>query len=168
MKKIVIVDADDNEIGAKSFSELDLQHIIFRVSAVWISNAEGEVLLAQRTHEAPHSPGAWGPSAAGTIEVGETYDSNIVKETEEELGIAMPFSAFTKGPKIFSTVPNPKRQYFTQWYYATVDKQLSDFDIQEDEVAAIRWVPRENILEELTEKPDDFIEAYQEIIKLIP
>ena len=60
---------------------------IYRVSSLWITNSKGEVLLARRAFNKKHDPGKWGPAVSGTVEEGETYESNIIKETEEELGI---------------------------------------------------------------------------------
>ena len=32
-------------------------------------------------------PEVWGPAVSGTNEEGETYDSNIIKEAQEEIGL---------------------------------------------------------------------------------
>lgn len=166
--QIIIVDEDDNEIGEQSFDEVDLSNIIYRVSAVWVSNSKGEVLIAQRALTKKHNPGAWGPSAAGTVEAGETYDENIINELKEEIGVSLNIEELTKGIKRFTHGQTPDRRYFTQWYYITVDKPIEDFVIQKEEVAEIRWVPKDKLLEVLTEKPQDFLDSFPEIIKLIP
>ena len=122
--KIIIVDEDDNEVGVKTYDEIDYATDIYRVSAVWINNSKGEVLLAQRAFDKKHSPGALGPSAAGTLEVGETYDENIIQEIKEEIGISLNIEELTKGPKTFTHGQNPDRRYFTQWYYTMIDTRI--------------------------------------------
>lgn len=165
---IIIVDKDDNEIGIKNFDTVDYLKDIYRVSAAWVSNSQGEVLIAQRAFDKAHSPGCWGPSAAGTIEVGETYDQNIIHELEEEIGLTVTLADLTKGTKIFTHADNPNRRYFTQWYYTKADKPAEEFVIQKDEVEAVRWVAKEKLLAELTEKPKHFLDSFEEIINFIP
>ncbi|MFA6422790.1 MAG: NUDIX domain-containing protein, partial [Candidatus Buchananbacteria bacterium] len=86
MAKIIIVNENDEAIGHKERNELDFSDI-YRVSGLWITNLKGEILLAQRAFTKNHDPGKWGPAAAGTVEEGEDYETNILKEAEEELGL---------------------------------------------------------------------------------
>src|SRR3989338_11488629 len=86
MKDIIIVNENDEIIGFKKRGTLKPEDI-YRVSALWIENSKGEVLLAQRSFSKKHHPGLWGPAVAGTNEEGETYEENIIKEAEEEVGL---------------------------------------------------------------------------------
>lgn len=47
MEKQIIVDKDDNVVGAKERNEI-VQSDIYRVSCLWLRNLKGDVLLAQR------------------------------------------------------------------------------------------------------------------------
>lgn len=85
-QKIIIVDENDEIIKHKERGTLN-QSDIYRVSALWIQNSKGEILLAQRSFNKKNHPGKWGPAVAGTNDEGETYESNIVKEAEEEIGL---------------------------------------------------------------------------------
>ena len=96
---IVVVDGEDNVIEHKSREAVDREGLIYRVSALWIKNSSGESLLARRARTKTHSPGMWGPAAAGTVEEGESYEKNIIKEAEEELGVEN--TSFDMGPKTF-------------------------------------------------------------------
>ena len=82
--RIPIVDENDNVIknidaGEKKPGEIS------RVSALWVTSEEGEILLAQRAVTKKRDPGCWGPAVAGTVEEDETYEDNIIKEAEEEI-----------------------------------------------------------------------------------
>ena len=149
--KITIVDQDDNVIGAKSRDEL-LVTDIYRVTSLWIENSKGEVLLAQRAFTKSHDPGKWGPAVAGTVEEGETYDSNIYKEAREELGLEG--LVFEKGIKKYS---EGKWRYFVQQYLLTIDKPSKEFKIQKDEVAEVKWFSRQELKELVNTRPDDFL-----------
>jgi isopentenyldiphosphate isomerase len=97
MIKIIIVNEKDEIIGFKERSKVKTDDI-YRVSALWAENAKGDILMAQRAFSKMNSPGKWGPAVAGTVEEGETYDSNITKEAEEEIGLVN--SKFGKGEKV--------------------------------------------------------------------
>lgn len=116
--KIIIVNENDEIIGYKPRDSLNRQDI-YRVSALWIKNSKGDILLAQRSFSKKHHPGKWGPAAAGTVEDGETYDSNIIKEAEEELGLTG--YRFENGPKALVSGNYP---YFRQFYTLFLMKRL--------------------------------------------
>lgn len=84
--KIIIVDENDTIIGHKNRDSME-DGDMYRVSALWIQNSKGDILLAQRSFDKRNDPGKWGPAVAGTVEEGETYESNIIKEAEEEIGL---------------------------------------------------------------------------------
>lgn len=150
MGKIVIVDKSDKIIGHKEREALDPDDI-YRVSVLWLTNSKGEILIAQRSFNKPHNPGQWGTSVAGTVDEGETYYENIIKETWEEIGLRgiQP----KKGPYGRNS---GEHNYFYQWYLCEADMDIEDFNIDREEVEAIRWVTKEQLLREIEESPDDF------------
>lgn len=157
---ITIVDEQDNIIGYKD-REIGLgPNDIYRVSALWITNSKGEVLLARRAYNKSHDPGKWGPAVAGTVEQGETYESNILKEAYEELGLTG--IKFEVGPKKYRVTS--KYSYFGQWYYLKIDKPINEFKIQEDEVAEIRYFSKEDLKREVAEKPDEFLNSIKNFL----
>ena len=163
--KIVIVDKDDNVIGVKERLSLVDSEDIYRVSALWLTNSKGEILLAQRSFDKNNDPGKWGPAVAGTVDEGESYEENIYKEAEEELGIKD--VKFKIGPKT-STLerPNVKHLHFTQWFTLSIDRDIKDFKIQEDEVEQIKWFSKEEILKINNKDPEFFLKGIEEKVKL--
>lgn len=77
-----IVDGNDKVIGKKLRSEIT-KNDIYRVSSLWIFNKNKELLIAQRPMWKKNDPGKWSESVVGTLEDGETYESNLVKEAKE-------------------------------------------------------------------------------------
>lgn len=157
--KIQIVNDQDAIICLKERSELDYKADIYRVSALWLTNTKGQTLLAKRAAVKANDPGKWGPAVAGTIDEGETYDSNIYKEAEEEIGLAG--EQFTKGPKTLIRHP---RTYFCQWYFVTLDRNVDSFVLQEDEVDELAWIDTEQLKQELKSNPDKYVPAMQQIV----
>lgn len=155
--KIIIVDKNDKIIGHKYRKGLIDEKDIYRVTALWVTNSKGESLLAQRSFNKNNDPGKWGPAIAGTVDEGETYEDNIYKEVEEELGIKD--VKFEIGPKT-STLERPgaKHLHFTQWFTVNIDKNIENFKIQEDEVEQIKWFSKKEILK-INEKDSKFFLA---------
>lgn len=140
--KIIIVDENDNEIGIEERTEARKNKRIWRATGLWIKNDRGELLLSRRAWTKEHDPGEWSLSVAGTVDEGETYDSNIKKEAKEELGLVN--VDFAKGPKVFFR-HNDDTGVFAQFYFLELDKAATDFKLMEEEVAEVRWFPLEEI-----------------------
>jgi len=132
--KIVVVDEEDDVVGAEERSVVDEMGLRYRVSGLWVRNSGGDVLLARRAFTKSHYPGRWGPAVSGTVDEGESYEDNIVKEAEEEIGLSG--VDFEKGPKVKMS---GKYNHFTQWFVAVVDEPVDFFKIQEEEVVEVRW-----------------------------
>lgn len=152
--KVVIVDENDNPIGLRE-REQWAEGEIHRVSALWLKNPEGKFLLCQRALMKKHAPGKWGPAVAGTVDEGEDYVSNIIKETKEEIGIDITKDQLILGPK-FLVGPSTNRR-FTQWFLATLDIPPSAIITPPDEVMDSKWVTEDELKKWLAEKPDDFV-----------
>lgn len=150
-KLIVIVDAEDNVLGFKKRE--DVIDDIYRVSALWVTDTDGNILLAQRALTKKHHPGLFGPAVAGTVEQGETYEYNIQKEAEEELGL--------EGldiQEIKTEFHNGTYQHFTRWYQTEIDKCI-EISLQEDEVASVRWFNPQELKALLEDQPELFLES---------
>jgi len=156
--KIIIVNENDEIIGSKERGTLN-QSDIYRVSALWIQNSKGEILLAQRSFNKKNHPGKWGPAVAGTIDEGESYESNIIKEAEEEIGLKN--HHFQKS---FHNFNDGEHKHFTQWFFALVDKNIEEFTIQKEEVEKIKWFVKEDLIKELNGSPDKFLKSMKDCI----
>lgn len=157
-----VVDEADEVIGHKLRHEVNFKKDIYRISAVWITNSKGEVLIAQRAFDKDKDPGKWGPSAAGTLEKGETYESNVYKEAEEEIGLSG--VTFKLGPKQRFGEP---RQAFCQWFTAVVDKPAIDFRLQEEEVEKLAWFPKDQLTKDVSAHPEKYTPSMPTILKTL-
>lgn len=158
---IQIVDENDNLIGHKDRAEVDPEKDIYRASALWLTNSKGEVLLAQRKFSKDHDPGKWGPAVSGTVDEGETYESNIYKEAEEEIGVKG--ETFKLGPKARVT---KGYNFFCQWFNLSFDWPLEKFVPQETEVEKLVWISEQELVKDVAENPDKYLPTMAEIVKL--
>jgi len=151
--RIIITNDQDEVIGHKDRSAI-LPEEIYRVAALWITNSNGDILLAQRQLSKRNDPGLWGPAVAGTVDEGETYDSNIRKEAEEEIGL-----------NNIRTIKSKKRRYagehnyFCQWYTLAIDKTADEFTIQVEEVEQVKWFSRDELAKELRDNPGNYLKG---------
>ena len=157
--KIQIVDNQDHLIGVKERTVVNYKTDIYRVSALWLTNSKGQTLLAKRAAVKDKDPNKWGPAVAGTIDEGETYDINIYKEAEEEIGLTG--EQLKKGPKILIKHP---RTYFCQWYFVSLDRDTDSFVMQADEVDTLEWVDIERVKQELKTNPEKYVPAMPQIV----
>lgn len=156
-----IVDEHDNVIGHKDRKDVHPKTDIYRVSALWITNSHGDVLLAQRSFNKKNSPGRWGPAVAGTVEDDETYLENIIKEAEEEIGLKNVI--FNKMQK--ERIRSP-RNYFCQWYGVTIDEPASVFKIQEEEVEQIKWINYDELLQDVEKHPEKYVQGLKRFLQI--
>ncbi|MCD6398435.1 MAG: NUDIX domain-containing protein [Candidatus Aenigmarchaeota archaeon] len=160
MEDITVVDENDNAIGYKERGKIKPDDI-YRVSALWIKNSRGDILLAKRALTKKNDPGKWGPSVAGTVGNGESYEENIVREAEEELGLKgiKP----VKGPKVRTY---GKHNFFCQWFILTIDKKISEFRIQKEEVDRVKWFSKEELIKMLESNPEYFLNDMKKYVEL--
>ena len=157
--KIPVVDENDSVLEFKERDEVKREEI-YRVSALWITDSSGRVLLARRAYDKSHHPGMWSPAVAGTVEE-ESYEENIIKEAFEELGLRD--LKLEKGPKTRTTADYI---HFTQWFIVVIDKDISEFKICKEEVAEIKWWSEQELKKALLEHPEEFLSKMGDYLKL--
>lgn len=152
MEEVVLVNENDEVVGRKERAKLAPEDI-YRVSVLWVTNTKGDVLLAKRSKFKKY-PGAWSSAVAGTVEAGESYDDNILKETAEEIGLAVELQDLRRGPKF--RFKNDKSNNFSQWYFYTTDKAADSFIVQESEVERLEWFEVDTLKTMLQQSPEAF------------
>lgn len=159
----IIVDENDSPIGSRHWRDMQYEDI-YRVSALWLTDRKsGDILLAQRRWDKQNDPGKWASAVAGTVEVGETYKGNIVKETAEEIGLSN--LDFRRGPKTFTD--DGKHKFFCQWFLADVDKDKTKIEFQKEEVEAIAWMPKKDLIEEVKKIPQKYVPSMPANLKAL-
>ena len=107
---------------------------------VCIFNEQGEMLIQQRQSTKRWYAGLWDYSVGGSAVAGDTSLAVAERETLEELGLQVSLAG--------------RKPAVTRWYGAMIDDYyslplnvaLSDLHLQREEVQAVRWASREDIL----------------------
>ncbi len=86
---LILVDADDQEVGSSTKEQChDGEGILHRAFSVFMFNAQGELLLQQRSQEKRLWPLYWSNSCCSHPRFGETIEQAALKRAREELGVS--------------------------------------------------------------------------------
>jgi len=91
-----LVDPDTNRVIGRA--PRDLCHgdpsLIHRAVHGAVFHPDGRILLQKRSQTKRVQPGRWDMSVGGHLISGEDWSDALLRETEEELGVKVPFSSF--------------------------------------------------------------------------
>lgn len=82
-----ICDADDRVVGQAPRSVVHARGDLHRAVHCWVVRPGGELVLQMRSATKDKHPSTWTSSASGHVDAGEDYDTAIVRELREELGL---------------------------------------------------------------------------------
>lgn len=154
--------------------ECHKQGLWHRAVYAFVFNKNGDVLLQKRSGKKKLWPNLWDVTVGGHVLAGEFGYQALIREVKEELGIEIEESDIKY--LISATSTNVKgdiiNNHFNEGYIITTDVDISEIELQKEEVSDIRWFTKEEILqriennyEELTEKsgPWNLLKRYYEI-----
>jgi isopentenyldiphosphate isomerase len=159
MPDIVTANDNDEVIGsAKRVEKYSLgAGVYYRMSVLWVVNDKGQVLLAKRAATKDSNPDKWGPSAAGTVEVGETYESNVYKEAEEEIGLT--------GFEFAELYTSKGYKGIAKLFAVRCNWPIEKFTKQDEEVAALKWADLTELQKDAAANPDKYVNNFAESMK---
>lgn len=150
--KITIVNQLDEVIGTKESAKLTPKDI-YRVSALWLTNPQGKILLAKRSKAKMHDPGKWGPVASGAVSAGEDYGDCIIRLIQEGIGLDN-----LEFHELQSLRRSHTHNYFCQWFSAVTDKKEDELAI-DDKLEEVKWFTRAELEEDVKKHPRKYIAA---------
>lgn len=120
------------------------------ISSLWVFNNKKDLLIAERP-VGKSDAGKFTESAVGTVEAGETYETNLVKEAYEELGMRIDSKDLVYIAKEF--YKGKHGQMFGAMYAVLLDEETPTLNINTAEVPSVEWISYDQVVEEL--KKDD-------------
>jgi isopentenyl-diphosphate Delta-isomerase len=87
MERVILVDADDVEIGTAPKLEAHRSGVLHRAFSVFILNSAGDLLLQRRAAGKYHSPGLWSNTCCGHPRPGEDTRAAAERRLYEEMGV---------------------------------------------------------------------------------
>ena len=141
----------------------------------FIFNKNGDVLLQKRSANKKLWPNLWDITAGGHVLAGEFGETSLIREIKEELGIEVEKNdvRYLVGSSSTNIKRNIINNHFNECYIVTKDINIADVKLQEDEVSAVKWFTKQQILDkinnnfdEITDKtgPWNFLKKYYEVM----
>jgi len=159
--QIPIVDESDNFLYYKDAYTRDRRTEITRSAVLWVIDEYNKILLSRRSPTKSHFPNTWGPSVGGILEEGETYESNVRKEAEEEIGLHV--GELVLGDK---KRESDDHEYFNQYFFAHVDSS-AQFNFEDHEVDKAKWLSLAELKEMYTNNKEIFIPDFKSSLEVI-
>ena len=142
---LFVVDENNNPIKPQPRAVVHKKEIWHRSTDVWVINSKREVLCQKRSFRKDINPGFWESFFGGHILAGEGEVVNAVNEMYEELGIKIKpedlhFFKIVKDSSGNTSKGFAHRQ-FKYVFWLKTDDELDSFNLEEDEMDEIKWVP---------------------------
>ena len=155
--RLVLVDPLDRVCGSASKSRCHaegLLHRAFSVVLVRQGQRGWETLLTRRAMEKYHSGGLWTNACCSHPRVGERLADAVVRRLREELG-ACDASCREVGHFVYRTpFPNGIVEY--ELDHVWLGSCAGPLKANPNEASAMRWVPYDELMQDLVARPQDF------------
>ncbi len=124
----------------------------------FIYDGKGRFLLQKRAEDKKFRPGQW-EVTMGHVLAGETAIDCALRETKEELGVALPAENFVK---LYRWVDWESHMH-TEVFFVRAQFEESVFTLQKEEVIGVQWIGKAEMLE-FIEKMDYRPESYKAVV----
>ena len=132
---------------SKSYIDAHKYGLIHRAVHVWILNTKNQLLLQKRSADRRAYPNYWDISVSGHISSEETSLEAAKNETQEEIGLNLPSSAFTYLFTLEEHIVLNGGTYvnneFQDVYLVRLEKNISDIQFDKIELSDVQWVDME-------------------------
>jgi isopentenyl-diphosphate delta-isomerase len=157
---VILVDENDNQIGLMPKMEAHEKAVLHRAFSVFVFNSKNELMLQQRALHKYHSPGLWTNTCCSHQREGESNVEAGMRRLQEEMGFSVPLeetiSFIYKAP-----FDNGLTEH--ELDHILIGHSEQSPDINEDEVAAWKWMDLEDVKSDIANHP----ELYTEWFKII-
>ena len=162
MSLFTVVDEHDNVIGAERRSVIHKEGLIHRIVRILILNDKNELLLQLRAHKEDTYAGKWDQSAGGHVDAGEEYDQAAYRELKEELGVE---NLELKSIDKFYTDGKTDNKIIRRFNMVYKTTYSGEFKLQKDEVSEVKWVSKDDLLDQISKNPEKFTHGLRTIIE---
>jgi 16S rRNA (adenine1518-N6/adenine1519-N6)-dimethyltransferase len=151
-----VVDEANRIVGQAPRAEVHARGLRHRAVHIFAFTPQGELILQKRSHLKDSCPGLWDSSAAGHLDVGESFADCAVRELHEELGLEK-----TAEPP--SRVAGLDAGVDTGWEFVelfSVTATASKIAFPAAEIEAVRAFPPDEIEAWVAARPQDFAPGF--------
>lgn len=156
-ERIIIVDENDHILGDMPRSQVQKDQY-YRISSLLMFNDSGDVLLGKRASIKAKNPNKWSPIVNGTNAKGESYESNIEKESVEEIGYTL------RDYWVIDTLRVEENFNFFVRYFGAIINDTSHFILDPNEISEMRWFKISELQSILEKDEDTFVPKFKKYI----
>lgn len=150
---VILVDEQDNQIGLMPKMEAHEKAILHRAFSVFIFNDKNELMLQQRALHKYHSPGLWTNTCCSHQREGEDNIAAGTRRLQEEMGFVVPLKETTS---FIYKAPFDNGLTEHELDHILVGTYEGEPVINEDEVAAWKWMPLESVKNDIQDHPEEY------------
>ena len=159
-ENVILVNEKDEQIGLMPKMEAHEKAVLHRAFSVFIFNDNNELMLQQRALHKYHSPGLWTNTCCSHQRNGESNIEAGKRRLLEEMGFTTDLKETTS---FIYKAPFDNGLTEHELDHILVGHYSDDPIINKDEVASWKWMPLENVKDDIVAHP----ELYTEWFKII-
>ena len=152
-EKVILVDENDNQIGLMAKMEAHEKALLHRAFSVFIFNDKNELMLQQRAMHKYHSPGLWTNTCCSHQREGETNIEAGKRRLQEEMGFVTELKETTS---FMYKAPFDNGLTEHEYDHVMIGYFNDEPMINKDEVASWKWMPLEDVKNDIAKSPDNY------------
>lgn len=161
-----VVNDKDEPVGGKPIQEVYDNQLTHRIVYIAVKDNSGLVLLQKRSATQVTQPNRWDISAAGHVDLDESYELAAKRELAEEVGIdGVELTEIGRSYKD-SPINGRTQRRFLRFYKATVPNGTQT-TIDQQEVSDVQWLSLGEVRQLLEAHPEEIADGLIEYLKLM-
>ena len=149
--KVIWVDEEDAVLGEITREKAHQEGLLHRVSATYLTNDRGEILVNERAKD-----GHLDHSSAGHVDVGESYLEAAKRELEEELGVTGVELSEIGG----THAEDRGRTFISNHMFRVYRCKTEPVQLNKDEVKSVFWANPEEVYKDLAQNPEKYTKGF--------
>lgn len=142
---LILVDSEDNVTGYRTkVAAHEGAGLLHRAFSIFLFDAEGRLLLQQRSHAKPLWPLYWSNSCCSHPRRGETYENAIHRRLREELSVDTDLD-FVFRFEYHAAFQDLGSEHELCSVYIGRVQDCAAIDVNPSEIAAVRWSSRSEV-----------------------
>lgn len=152
-EQVILVNENDEQIGLMAKQEAHEKALLHRAFSVFVFNDANELMLQQRAMHKYHSPGLWTNTCCSHQREGESNLEAGKRRLEEEMGFVTDLKETTS---FIYKAPFDNGLTEHEYDHIMIGTFNGEPSINRDEVAAWKWMPLEEVREDIDSNPKEY------------
>ena len=157
-ERVILVNEKDEQIGLMPKLEAHEKALLHRAFSVFVFNKKNELMLQQRAAHKYHSPLLWANTCCSHQRDGETNIEAGKRRLQEEMGFV---TELENTVSFIYKAPFDNGLTEHEFDHVMIGNYEDAPIINPDEVAAWKWMPLEDVKNDILERPEIYTEWFK-------